>query len=91
MTNQDLKSCFSTAVTEFFNTNPLNAFWKKAQNELDFCAQIQGVKVSIEFISTIKFLFLLIKNHSLMILKDWLLIKWKVQSTKLCHIEMNAN
>lgn len=50
MTNQDLKSCFSTAVTEFFNTNPLNAFWKKAQNELDFCAQIQGVKVSIEFI-----------------------------------------
>lgn len=58
MTNQDLKSRFSTAVTEFFNTNPLNAFWKKAQNELDFCAQIQGVKV---------------------------------QSTKLCHIEMNAN
>lgn len=48
MTNQDLKSCFSTAVTEFFNTNPLNAFWKKAQNELDFCAQIQGVKVSIQ-------------------------------------------
>ncbi len=50
MSNQDLKSRFLTATTEFFNTNPLNAFWKKAQNELDFCAQIQGVKVSIEFI-----------------------------------------
>lgn len=50
MTNQDLKSRFSTAVTEFFNTNPLNSFWKKEKNELDSCTQIQGVKVRIGFI-----------------------------------------
>ncbi|OOF47813.1 hypothetical protein BKK52_07805 [Rodentibacter trehalosifermentans] len=50
MSNQDLKSRFSAVVTEFFNTNPLCSFWKKEQNGLDFCAQIQGVKVSIEFI-----------------------------------------
>lgn len=49
MTAQNQESRFSAAVTEFFNTNPLGSFWKKEQYGLVFSAQIQGVKVGIEF------------------------------------------